>query len=71
MKNEKLCFRLTNHNCKSSAVICKYIEQIIDINNEHNHPPISNSIINRQKLTSSSKRKVISDIFTRPNKIIR
>jgi len=71
VKDENIYFRCTDHNCKSSAVICKYIKQIIDINNEHNHPPISNSIINRQKLTYSLKRKATSDIFTRLNKIIR
>jgi len=31
MKDEKIYFRFTDHNCKSSAVICKYIEQIIII----------------------------------------
>jgi len=71
MKDENIYFRCTNHNCKSSVVICKYIKQIISVNNEHNHPPISNSIINRQKLTSTLKRKATSDIFNRPNKIIR
>jgi len=29
MKDENIYFRCTDHNCKSSAIICKYIEQII------------------------------------------
>ena len=55
MNDENIYFRCTDHNCKSSVVICKNIKQIISVNNEHNHPPISNSIINRQKLTSTLK----------------
>ncbi|KAL4120865.1 hypothetical protein QTP88_013478 [Uroleucon formosanum] len=71
MKDENIYFRCTDHKCKSSVVICEYIKQIISVNNEHNHSPIPNSIIDRQKLTSSLKRKATSDIFTRHYKIIR
>ena len=38
MKDEKIYFRFTDHNCKSSAVICKYIEQIIIIMSTIIHP---------------------------------
>jgi len=55
MKDENIYFRCTDHNYKSSVVICKNIKQIISVNNEQNYPLISNSIINRQKLTSTLK----------------
>lgn len=50
-------------HCKSSAGTCKNINQMISIKNEHNHYPLSNSIINRQKITFPLKRKSTSDIF--------
>jgi len=71
LKDENIYFRCTDHNCKSSVVILKYINQKNSINNEHNHPPISNCINNCQKLKSSLKRKGNSDMFTRRTKIIR
>jgi len=45
MKDENIYFRCTDHNCKSSVIICKNIKQIILVNNEHNHHPIQYTVL--------------------------
>ncbi|KAL4113170.1 hypothetical protein QTP88_016843 [Uroleucon formosanum] len=42
----------------------------IEIFNEHNHKPLPENILTRQKISNNFKRKVVDDMFIRPSKIL-
>jgi hypothetical protein len=38
--------------------------------NEHNYKPLPGSILTKQKLNNSLKRKAVDNMFTRPSKML-
>lgn len=71
--HKKLCDNIERWQCIKRG--CKsYVKSrddiVVEHNCVHNHDPINESILNRQQLSNSVKRKAIEDICERPAKIL-
>jgi len=47
------------------------IDTEIEIFDEHNHKPLPENILTRQKIGNNLKRKAVDDMFIRPSKILQ
>jgi len=67
-------YRCTNKKCPASVIVkiqnnTKY--KIIKVTNSHNHEEYNNRTITREIIRSAVKRSAESDLYTKPNKLIR
>lgn len=68
----KFCFHKFLKTCKCFAklIVKNLIETEIYIFNEHNHEPLPENILTRQKIRNNLKRKAVDDMFVRRSKIL-
>lgn len=45
------------------------LNSVIESVNEHNHEPLPEKILSRQKFSNNLKRKAVDDMFTRPSSV--
>lgn len=72
LKNDVERWYCTVKTCKCFAklIVKSLIDTEIDIFNEHNHEPLPENILTRQKISNNLKRKAVEDMFVRPSKIL-
>lgn len=69
LSNDNFRWKCTNKSCKSYIKLDVH-QNLISDPTLHNHNPDDNTHLNRQKLSNVAKRKSLSDLSTRPSKII-
>ena len=68
--SEKDCWRYTNKKCKGRLYTLEDGNIISKLVNEHSHDPLTVSVINREAISNSIKRKVDST-DENPSKLVR